>query len=348
MSRSVYLAFTPYHIVLTLIHSERSRDDVVVFIDDQGHHKDYKQIGRELFEHFFYINMREGRPSVLARQLLVSAGNRGRIDCFIKSLMSVATGKVYVFNDMVPAGQYIIRQLAAPVVYIEDGSAAYNNHRVTWPLRKRFARRIAYGFDFRFINVIGTSDLVSESQFLFPEHARSENKVKPHQHFERKPDCLARLKYFSGLFPAMNSISSTDCANKSALLLVPYLASASGSFIERLSGIIDKLNEKDWVVFLKMHPEDGRQTNKIVRREVCTVLPGNMPAELVPAAVRSLKLVIGRQTSALLAIKWLFPNLSVVNLKEPHEMLTPDEMVMSAIGIEMVIHEAFASTALAL
>lgn len=341
--KSLYLAFTPYHLLLTLIHEDRTENDFVIMVDDHGKLKNYEVAGSKFLSNYRYVNMRSSECKLLSRQLVLPAGNRKKIDSIVKPLIFEPIGNIYVFNDTIPAAQYIIKKLKhnnakIKVTYIEDGSAPYNEHYIEWSALHRIKCIIAYGLSYQFVKVLGTSPIVDGSLFLNPHLVRVENKIKPHQKLSIKENYLDQINRMTRALSSC-SISKPEICRNSALFLLPRLMTMPEKFILELSYAIEKLGDQGWFICLKSHPLDGNSYEKLSLKTNCQILPGNLPAELAPTIISDLKAVIGKETTSLLAIKSLFPEISIINLIEDCATTTQYQSAMLKAGVSMCTPE---------
>lgn len=336
-AKNIYLVFTPYHFLLTLIHANRKDSDFILMVDDNGKLCEYDSIGRRLHRNFDYINMANKKYKILSRQLRFSIGNRKNLDIFIRKSRSSPISNVYVFNDAIPAAQYLIKKLTGNATYIEDGSAPYNEHAISWSLVHRLKCWLAYGFGYHFVNVLGTSPLINNSLFLYPNLIRRENSILPYSHFETSGNYIEIIKKLAIEFYKFKT-TKTPANSNSALILLPRLSAKEPAFIDELHCIIKNLDNLGWSIFLKSHPLDGNASKVFEITACCKFLPSNMPAEIIPGIIDSIKLIIGKETTSLMSIKKLFPDLKTINLVD--EKTTQSRYQTAMIEAGVVISDA--------
>lgn len=319
---------------MTLVHSERAANDVVIMIDFNGRLQNYQTVGQNLFSSFHYINMSAGSNKIIARQLRLPTTNKRKLDAIISQTPSGLISNIYVFNDAIPAGQYFIRKTKGKAVYVEDGSAPYNDHFFTWSRANRFKYWVAYGSKYHFVNVLGTSPLISESLFLNPTLVRKENTKNPFREFLVNPNFTSIIRDLAHELSSINDPLTKD-VKRAALILLPSLMAMPPAYTKKIWFIIENLIENGWGIYLKQHPLDGTILEDIKPNMSCTVLSNTMPAEMLPVVFQRIEVVIGRETTSLLSIKHLFPNLQVINLIDDNAEPSQYQIAMTRAGVTM-------------
>lgn len=244
----------------------------------------------------------------------------GNLSITAERLNRSAISTIFIFNDLSPETQYLIKKINhSEVVYVEDGSAPYNDHHIT----RSWLKNILLGALFPFyekINVLGTSSLITRSLFSFPEIVRSENKIKPASKLDIDFSKINQLKNFY-------VTQSKSKAN--TLILTPWKTSIE-NFLTQISRN-DYLKESDISykdAIIKSHPlQRDNETQEGIAKYV--------PAELIPIIHPNIKHVIGSRTTALQNIKILYPQINVYNIS-PLPKTTYDKN-LETIGVRHIV-----------
>lgn len=328
---NLYIALTPFHLLLTLIHDDRNKDDTIVLIDDNSTLSAYESI--DTFEDYHYINQSPTKNRAINRQLIIRTGNKKKLDNISKKHKYK---NIYIFNDANPAAQYLAKKaktISAPdVFYIEDGAAPYNNHKLTHSLINKIKRKTFYGIRHELISIIGTSTVVDASIYLYPDLARKENKIKPFSEFKITIDKDDKLDKF------LNAITTEKNHKKEIakiLFLLPKINKDTKFISEKIENAALIINELALFPKIKRHPLDSVDT------EVCNDLfnlPAHIPAELIPIIHKEIRVIFGVETTSLLSIRKLYPKLEIYNISEKPEITTFGKKLES-VGIKTINYE---------
>lgn len=331
---NIYIVLTPYHLFLSLIHAERKEDDLVVLIDDNGQLGKYEIVGSKLFCFFIYINRSSVMNKYLSRQLLFNAGNKISLDDIVLIARNRECDKVFAFNDANAAAQYLLRKIklftSCKVCYIEDGAAPYNNHNIKWSFMHKVKCWIAYGLRYEFVSVLGTSKLIDGSLFLYPELVRIENKIKPFSEFNIDINCNYKINELADLLDLVEYFQFKKTV--SVLFLLPREFNNNHKLSGLICDYIIKLNSFGVEVFVKHHPLDKYFFDFPID---CKVISSFVPAEIIPSKYSNLKVVFGFDTTSLMAVKKIYPDIISCNIKLDNNKNSYHDVMVSS-GVVMI------------
>jgi len=172
---NIYIALTPYHLILSLASSSLRRGDAIIFIDQFAQLKKYSRLEKlEEALGVLVIYVPGIGKSIWARCLALNPVFSKFWFSMRRSIAKLcdreAVKTIYVFNDSCPEAQFVLRAIKAnTVVYIEDGSAAYNNHCLKVRSWHKVSDRLLYGMGFKRVDRIGGSDYVDSALYTYPE-----------------------------------------------------------------------------------------------------------------------------------------------------------------------------------
>lgn len=327
---NIYITFTPYHILLSEIHKEREKGDELILIDATGNlakYQNYKSYHGNKLE---YIDASDKKIFFLDRARI----KKSKIREIIKKHKYNEIKKIFLFNDENPTGQYILRsinRLEAKATYIEDGSAPYNSSKIKLGILKTIIRKLFYGAEYQSVDILGTSDLIDEGIFLFPEFIRKENKKKPFFEFEISLDKSKILEHMA------TSLGINQKSNEKALLLLaPHSNTACAELKKSISTEIEKYSNKGFIIFIKHHPLDKNTSEDKTLSKNTIELPSHWPAELIASKIEKIEVILGCNTTTLISIRKILPKIQTINISTKNKNDFALEEVMRKIGTKII------------
>jgi len=229
--------------------------------------------------------------------------------------------RVLVGNDRRPETQYALHlaagRRARPGVYLDDGLFTYlgDAHQRPWARRvDQFLKRRLYGPWWESLAQVGTSRFIDEARLAYPplavdvEPSRARRPLDPMMFAQRALARLARDAWHE---------FAPECGRLryDALVLLPHTrlfrnATAPG---DRLRALLLRLGaQRD--VAVKYHPREVEPDPLSLDGAGARLLPHGLPAELAFTRLRRGSVVLGEASTALLAARWLRPDLRVMDL----------------------------------
>ncbi len=232
--------------------------------------------------------------------------------------------EIWLGNDRKPETQLALHlasaRVGAPVGrYLDDGLYSYLGDVRQRPVIRRVdavVKRLVYGRWWQRADQAGTTRWIAESWLAFPAEARDRSSLRvrrsmPSSWFLRS--AFVRL----GLRAARQFGLKRDALRDVAVVLVlphsnqlranPLLADALRSLIAQRTGEGQR-------IALKYHPREvDRDVGGLLSPAVLE-LPGLLPLELLLPLLPPGAELIGEGSTALLAAKWLRPDLRVMDL----------------------------------
>lgn len=327
MRMNLFIALTPYHLILSRILSSYRDCDHVLLVDETGRLESL----RDRFEQGFHSGLFYFHPEYDGKlRKIASLTKRLNLHSEIRSRMpaifSNRYDSVFVFNDSPYEVQYIISSLLGrpQVTYIEDGSAPYNGHKLKRSWFSRILARILLGDYADPCTILGTSKYVDHSLLTFPDLARKENLRGKVSKIKFAADHLNLLRgWATSIFDGAPFVRSLDSGT---LLLPPRLDKVEGG--QRSLQALLRLATKSGKVYLKRHPLD--QTNWSVGENLIEI-PSEIPAELL-LSFFNINRVIGDSSTSLMSIKRLYPAVDVVALTSGNDLFA---RVLMRLGVKL-------------
>lgn len=229
--------------------------------------------------------------------------------------------RVFVGNDRRPETQFALHlaagRRAKPGVYLDDGLFTYlgDAHERPWARRlDQFLKRRLYGAWWQSLGQVGTSRFIREARLAYPALAVDADPDRERRGLERDAfatRALARLARdaWRAFAPELGRFRAD------ALVLLPHtrLFRAGGAPGERLRALLERLAGERCVA-VKYHPREAEPDPLGLGNAGARLLPRGLPAELSFTRLRRGGVVLGEASTALLAARWLRPDLEVRDL----------------------------------
>ena len=301
---NVYVANTPYHLMLSILSGCLNGDSIIYLLDKSGQLGWYSGgVGPFFNGNFRYLDISgKGAWSRLLdnNPLSISLGFSSFNDVF-SELAGKEVDAIFVFNDSIPEVQTIAYNLSCGrVVYIEDGSAPYNSHKI---INKKsiFFKKLFFGPVFEQVEVLGTSRLVSESKFSYPDLVRAENRIKPYSGLETVASVRCQLKAYAELF---GGFLESKAERVVLYLLPPY---EDKDLKKKYMEIRARCADPNVAHLVKAHPLSSPSFFEL---EGVKLLPSFIPTEVIPFLV-NVEHLYGYATTSLMSVKYLFDSIPV-------------------------------------
>jgi hypothetical protein len=232
--------------------------------------------------------------------------------------------EIWLGNDRKPETQLALHLASTRMGrrvgrYLDDGLYTYLGDVRQRPLIRRIdamVKSVAYGTWWQRVSQAGTSRWIAESWLAFPDEAldRSPQRVRralPRGWFARREFIRLGLRAAQAF-----DLSRRGLRDLATVVVLPHSNQmrANPGLIAALRALIASSHAERRTVAVKYHPrETGRDVGDLLSGEVVG-LPGMLPLELLlPLLPVGIELV-GEGSTALLAAKWLRPDLRVSDL----------------------------------
>ncbi len=233
---------------------------------------------------------------------------------------ALAPERVFVGNDRRPETQYALHlaagRRARPGIYLDDGLFTYLGDAHQRPIARRldqFFKRRLYGSWWQSLPLVGTSRFVDEARLAFPELAL--DAAPERRRVPLAPALFANRAFARLARDAWRAFApSAPRARFDTLVLLPHtrLFRRGGAPDARLRRLLaERAGAR---VAVKYHPRETLPDPLALAGEGAELLPHGVPAELVLARVARGGTVLGEASTALLAARWLRPDLAVLDL----------------------------------
>lgn len=307
MTNNLFICLTPLHTLIAYLSSFRRPQDVIVLIDQNGVLNEWAKIVKEknLFINFIYVNSKVDKYRLPFYYLGLSFGKLpSNFDAFIIKNKDVLFEAIYCFNDLAPQTQFLLWQIQhKEAVYIEDGSAPYNDHAINNNGIKVLLVRKLFSNFYTQIKVLGTSHYIERSLFMYPDFVRSENKIKPYSKLELSENKRQKIIDLFLTTERQKNLNENFC------LVFTNLKISANELIKSAVATLGDDCTDNLRILIKDHPLSPASTNS----KKYTIVDKNIPSELIPLLYPNVKYVFGFGTTALQNISLFYPNIKIFN-----------------------------------
>jgi len=298
MTGTLFIAQTPYHILLSLGMS--SPGDKVQIIDDFQDSSYFAKLIEGHESQLAVLGILPGRATTkdtMGQRVRYSQRN-------IKAMRSLFDlerfSRLVIFNDRTPETQFaafLARQKNIPLELVEDGLAAYVPSKERPPSAYRgFLSRILFGRYYHNIVTLGTSPYVEVVRTFFPDLIIPSLRDKKLERLD--PNLFNKIP--PGIVEAMTSQlnPSNEC-----VLVLPHSeilgagGTDDGSLRAVMQGTAKGALDRYARVAVKYHPRE--RESYLGEYEGCDTIPKQVPMELVYLKLGGLREVIGPLSTSL-------------------------------------------------
>lgn len=239
---------------------------------------------------------------------------------------------IWLANDRKVETQYALHLAAQrhpdghPGRYLDDGLYTYLGDVRQRPLVRRIdwlVKRLTYGHWWQRATQAGTSSWISQCWLAFPHHAPPSYRNKdvrtlPQQWFANHA-FLRLAKDAARLFAVPRQELRDAC---SGVLVLPHSNQlrANPDLAGHLRSLLRQANQRGSRLALKYHPREvDADPGNLLDGVDALVLPALLPMELLLPWLGRGALLVGEGSTALLAARWLRPDLDVRDLGISHD-----------------------------
>jgi len=274
--KSIYLAFTPYHILLSCAIAKDIDDcnkkEIIIFKDSVNANQFAALLRNWESSPFDRITVFEGVYDAIYYGIkykdiikVDSTVNviRRNVSATKKYFRNKTVSKVFNFHDGRPEGQiaeYLNHKRGGENIYVEDGTAVYTSYLLPkTPLYAMIYYKIYYGLWYQSIRFHGGYRYTDKIMVLRPDLVRKELKEKTIEKIPReallslKEEGLTNLILDEYLFPLNSKID--------ILIILPHSEFLqSNNLFEKYTNIMKKilqmLEKENASIFVKYHPRE--------------------------------------------------------------------------------------------
>ncbi|MEH6504175.1 MAG: hypothetical protein V7682_09780 [Cycloclasticus sp.] len=295
--KKIFVCYTPYHFFLAFIFKNRDEQDIIIFIDQYNKFSGFKE-ELNTIDNLTFIEYKNSKGIIKFNNYL---------NVLIKNENIKSTGSIFLFNDRAIHTWIILNKIKpVNVFYIEDGTSAYSNSKISSSNIKKLMLRVFSKIPvikYEYIEVLGTSDFVDAGYYLYPSYVRVEHRAKPVFQFEK---CSEKLNILKKMF--LESDVLKKISGEKVLVLLP--GARDRYFLMKFQEISKDIAAKhSQSMLMKKHPIEGESHPS----QNIHFLPSYYPAEAFIITNIS-KVVIGSFTTTLHASKFMVEDGIAVNI----------------------------------
>ena len=352
-----FISHTPYHILLACglaCLQNKYENKYLIIMSDFEHSEKYLDLLKSWEKNpFSEIIILKGNWTInkyvsifniyvgFVISLFNAINNKMKLYKYFITHVRDSSPKTYLFNDSNVQSQYLAKLTSdkkGKVYYVEDGSAAYNNHlSVTSKGIIKIIYKLFFGFWYNELEVFGTSKYIDEIIVSYPQSIRPELSGKKNQKLpDQIYDFLSNYLSHSLITQFGYEIPEFDC-----VVVLPH------SEILRFSNVNMKSIYKNTISFLatgykvgiKYHPREINNYLDFENKPNVSIIPKSLPSEVIWMHLRrkKTKVIIGdASTSLITAKKIMTNNTKVISIAKLLDMDPKDYSYLCNFGIECV------------
>jgi hypothetical protein len=309
---NLYIALTPFHILMTLLHRDRKHGDKILVVDQTGNFSsNYNNLTNSSCFDLNWAFFDESKMSMVEKALAFNRFGLEKfyapLDTLIGNYVDENIKKVFVFNDTPISVQNIIFKIGVEdVTYIEDGTAPYNSHYIFNSVLQKIVKKIAFGNYYDWKPILGTSKFIKNGVFTYPQYIRKENMIYPIKKFELRNDYLEIIKEFTNKLGFIENITSNK---RSIVFFMPKVNKQQkvNRILHSLNKVVNFFINSDWTVFIKSHPLS--KCNEFFDSHETIEIESTLPAEIIPSKIQNINVIVGMETTSLASIAFLYPSM---------------------------------------
>ena len=321
---SVYIAHTPYHVLLSLYLSldQHAHENHLIVIGDTSRLLEFattinKCWNPSPFKHTTYLSGMYEKSNWLTKQLL----KKKNVKFMKKYFQNHSFQNIYVFNDRRPeiqAALYFSKKFGVnTAIYVEDGSIAYSSYRLRkFPLHIAFLAKLLFGFWWENISFFGGATWIDEVKLLFPDMARPELQLKPISGISKNNlEKLRNPSWIREILLTFN-LEVENIKDIDAILVISHSEHVHGRHYMKWMEVLDLIDNNNLRAAVKYHPGESKKDFLSIRgRERYFLLPQSLPVELLYILLgRQMKYVVGSDSSSLLTARWFLEDVIVCSI----------------------------------
>lgn len=298
MSGTLFIAQTPYHILLSL--GMCSPGDTLQIVDDFQGSSYYAHLIEEHDSELAVLSILPGRATTkdtLSHRLRHSRRN---IEAMRSLVDPQRFNRLVIFNDRTPETQFaafLAKQKNILLELVEDGLAAYVPSKELPPSAYRgFLSRILFGRCYHNIVTLGTSPYVEVVRTFFPDLIIPSLRDKKLERLD--PNLFNKMP--RGIVEVMTSQINPGIE---CILVLPHSeilgarGADPGSLKAAMQETAKRALERYGKVAVKYHPREREAY--LGEYEGCETIPKQVPMELIYLRLGGLKEVIGPLSTSL-------------------------------------------------
>ena len=318
-SRNLFLAFTPYHVILSYAVAADFRNDeneLFVISDFPGSEKlatAFLDTPNSPFKKIVVYPGSYTTSSKIKRRLMTMSSVY-RLKNYVKL---IPVSRVFVTHDIRAESQvtmrYARKKWMANCYYIEDGASVYSSARTTWTIKSMILNYCFYGLWYEHIPFFGLSSWIEKLYVIYPSLVRDELRKKPITAIKGKHIMgLSRSSFDKYLYDFDISITQMDEFDVLILLKKWDIIRNDPDYLASLNRILYWSMRKNFHVAMKYHPLEKKQYLEAdnINNNNIIMIPQEMPVELLYTfKPRKLRFVLSHLgTSGLITATWLLPS----------------------------------------
>ncbi len=352
--RELYVSYTPYHILLNssiAFYRDESIEKDLIIIEDFSNAKEIvnglKNWGENPFKEIVLIDGKFSLDLVSKKSVLNIFKRNSVVNLFRKGVSTLKKrygnmtfDTVFTCNDERPQSQYLenkCRKNNGLNVYVEDGSALYNDHvGSSLPFLEYIFIKLYVGSWYEDISIIGNYKFTDEIRAFRPDLVREDLKNKKIEPID--VENFVDLKRTGLTESILNELQFKQPLNKDYIIIfLPHSSLIKEkNLLSLYKEIISGLENYNDNILLKYHPREKDHYLGNVGKDISGI-PKSIPSEIILLQmIENPPIVIGDVSTCLLTSKVLKKESHVISLIDILNIESKNlKRVFENIGVDM-------------
>ncbi|PTV93032.1 hypothetical protein C8C76_15613 [Halanaerobium saccharolyticum] len=318
---NIFLVHTPYHLMLSVGFAKQlvEQDNFLIIFEDF----DVSSVDTNNFSHLFKkIEILQGNLVLkdinIIKKIYLYYINIKKLKKIIKKRNF---DKVFTFNNNIILDQKIFelvnQKRKCKVIYIEDGSAAYNQSYKECGNLKRKVKSLTKKAIFNLndygqcVSILGLNNYIDELFVLYPELIREELR-------EKKVKKITDTQFADGAkLVYKNLFDEIEVSRNSIIVFLDkyeFVKTIQQNYFYILERIIEYSKEKNKDVYFKYHPREEKEFIKLLELDYKNIffIKKEIPSEVVGYSLSGNNIIISTTSTSLLTINKIIEDKSFI------------------------------------
>lgn len=318
---NIFLVHTPYHLMLSVGFAKQlvEQDNFLIIFEDF----DVSSVDINNFSHLFKkIEILQGNLTLkninIFKKIYLYHINIKKLKKLIKKR---DFDKAFTFNNNFILDQktfeLVNRKQRCKVIYIEDGSAAYNqSYNECDNLKKQvklFIKKVIFNLKNygQGVSVLGSNNYIDELFVLYPELIREELS-------EKKVKKITNKQFSDGVkLVYKNFFDQIEISRDSIIIFLDkyeFVKTIQKNYFYILEMIIEYSKEKSKNVYFKYHPREEKEFIKLLKLDYRNIffIKKEIPSEVVGYSLLGNNIIISTISTSLLTINKIIEDKSFI------------------------------------
>ncbi|NBG89532.1 polysialyltransferase family glycosyltransferase [Isachenkonia alkalipeptolytica] len=330
---NIFVAHTPYHLILDsgIADAEYKEDNnyLIVFKDFEVNEIAWHSL-RKCFNKVLLVESRykEDKPGSIGKYFNNIIRDFKMIGEVKKIIGGCKVDNLFIHNDYHIVDKKIM-QIAnskrnCNLIYIEDGSAAYNSgilarrkqlYTAKWKIKKALYSLGDYGYS---VETMGSNSIFKECRVVFPEYARKELK-------EKNIKEISKEEIERGISIVYQASYNNDCINNAVVIfldLFSFIEPKKKQYIYIIEEIFDMCKRLGLKIYIKYHPREKNRYLEFLKSKFNNIyeIKQGRPIETIYSNFGKKSIALSSVSTGLITLEKISKETKKISIKNMLDM----------------------------